>query len=417
MPIGFRRTPQTPGTPGAPSQPIVCAPGEEAAEPRGASAPAPEPSPVRQVRLLSLDRADLRRKTALVGALLAVFTLLALCIDPYYAEFVPPSELANVYATFFSQMAAHVTHSAGVLSPTELLAHNKHYFTLLNHTGALFLTIVGGMLLALAGSLYQSVFRNPIASPTMLGVSNGVQVGVLILVLVFGTGATNHAGARYLLCYGCVVLTLVLLFVFSKLISGPGRPLNVVNMLLVGTVLSQLLGIIVTYVTWYVFTDELWEVYNTLSEVVTIETTWYSYAFMGVMTLVSVTPILLMRFRLNVLSFSEADMRLLGVNANRLQVLALTCATLMMVAAQVSVGTVSMLCLVVPHVSRFLFGAEFRKQFAGNVLLGALLLVVCQCVIPFIPLVGSFLPLGTVVSFIVMPVFVWMIATQQRTWE
>lgn len=398
----------------------VQAPGQEQAAAVAERAPLPSEEIAAQNKVISelfnLDRASLQRKTIIVGVVLVAFTLLALCIDEYYGELVSPAEVLSVYGKFFQQLFAQFTHDA-VMSPTDLLAWNKHYFTLTNHAGAIFITVLAGMLLALAGTLYQSVFRNPIASPTMLGVSNGIQVGLLVLVLLFGAAATNMTAARYALSYGFVVITLILLFTLSKLISGPHRPLNVVNMLLVGTLLSQLFNVIVTYVNWYIFDDEMWEIYDGLSDVISIDTSWYAYIFLIAMTVVSVTPIIAMRFRLNVLSFSETDMRMLGVNGNRLQILALTCATLMMVAAQVSVGMVSMLCLVVPHVSRFVFGAEFRKQFVGNVLLGALLLAICQCVIPFIPYVGTFLPMGTVVSFIVLPAFVWMLATQQRTWE
>ncbi|MDO4502600.1 MAG: iron chelate uptake ABC transporter family permease subunit [Coriobacteriia bacterium] len=392
----------------------VLAPGQERkkAAPRPADQ-IPKKSPLSNLQML--DQQALRRKTIVVAVLLVAVCLFNLCVDRYNGELVTPDVVLGTWALFFQQL--DLGHTGNVLTPDQVLDVNKHYYSLLNQTAVTAITAICGMLLALAGTLYQNVFRNPIASPTMLGVSNGVQVGVLVLVVLFGANAVNMPLARYLLSYGFIILTLAALFFFSKMISGPGRPLNVINMLLVGTIISQLYGVITTYVTWNVFTDELWEVYNSLSEAIAVDTEWYAFAFLLVMAVISVTPIVLLRFRLNVLSFPESDMKGLGVSANRLQVVALTCATLMMVAAQVSVGTVAMISLVVPHVSRFLFGAEFRKQFIGNVLLGALVLMVCRCVGPFIPYVGGILPIGTLVSFVVMPAFAWMIATQQRTWE
>ena len=76
-----------------------------------------------------------------------------------------------------------------------------------------------------------------------------------------------------------------------------------------------------------------------------------------------------------------------------------------------------MLSLVVPHVSRAFFGADFRKQFAGDVLIGVFLLLACRVILSFLPFVGSMLPIGTVVSVLVLPAFVWILAMQQRSWE
>ena len=148
-----------------------------------------------------------------------------------------------------------------------------------------------------------------------------------------------------------------------------------------------------------------------------VDTHWYALLALFLLTIISVTPIALLRFRLNALSFDEADMRMLGVNSRRIQIIALICATVMMIVAQVSVGTVAMLALVVPHVSRMVFGAEFRKQFVGSMLIGALLLVASRVLLSFVPYVGDILPVGTVVSILVLPAFVWILATQQRSWE
>ena len=363
------------------------------------------------------DRATLRRKTLIVGIATAVLALVCLCVDDYHGRFAPPSEVISCYAMWFQQLYARFFDPNAVLSGTELLAFNQSYFSLMARAGVTVITAIGGVLLALAGSLYQTVFRNPIASPSMLGISSGTQLGVLVLVLVFGTAAPSLGGVRYCLSYGCALGVLVLLFVCSRLISGKGKPLNVVNMLVVGTLISQLIGVITTYVTWYVFDDELWEVYNTINEMLTVDTSWYVFVFLLVTILVSVVPVFLLRFRLNSLSFDESDMRMMGVNPHGVQLIALACGTIMMIGAQVSVGTVAMLSLVVPHVSRAFFGAEFRKQLVGNVLIGAFIMLACRVLLSLIPEVGLALPIGTVVSVLVLPAFVWMIAIQQRSWE
>lgn len=367
-------------------------------------------------KLMAYDRASLRRKTAIAGLLLVAIALLSACIDLYQGRIASPIEAFWCYGTWIAQTIAGLTGQQ-TMTAAELMDIQPSYYSLLGRAGTTVITALAGALLALSGSLYQSVFKNPIASPSMLGVSSGIQMGYVILVLAFGTAATEMIAWRYGLAYGFALMMLILMFALSKLISGKGKPLNIINMLVIGMILSQLSGVVVTYCSWYLFDDEMWTVYNNLSEVLSIDTSATALGILLVMTVVSVMPVVLLRFRLNILSFSESDMRMLGVDSHRIQLIALASGTLMMIAAQVAVGTVAMISLVVPHVSRALFGAEFRKQFVGNMLLGALILVLCRTVLSFIPSVGMWLPIGTVVSIVVLPAFVWIIATQQRSWE
>lgn len=404
---------------------VVLAPGQEAAERTaaadGAGKDAGQDRPALALEgtgtLQAQDQRTLRRKVRAIGAVLVAVSLLSLCVDDSLKCLYNPLEMLACYKLWFSQTFAVLTHSGTALSSAQILATHPAYYRIVDRVAVTFLTVVAGMILALAGALYQHAFRNPIASPTMLGVSSGLRLGYVLLVLIYGTAASEMTGACYLFCYGSVIVTLLLLLVFTKLIAGRGRPVNIVDMLLVATILSQLIGVIVTYVTWYLFDDTEWEVYNSLSEVLTVDTHWYAFVALGISCLVAIVPIYLYRFRLNVLSFEDSDMKLMGVDPSQLRVLALVCGTVLVMTAQLQTGTVAMVSLVVPHVSRFVFGAEFRKQFFGNLLLGAVLLVVCRCIVSFIPFVGGGLPIGTVVNFVVLPAFVWMIATQQRSWE
>jgi ABC-type Fe3+-siderophore transport system permease subunit len=76
-----------------------------------------------------------------------------------------------------------------------------------------------------------------------------------------------------------------------------------------------------------------------------------------------------------------------------------------------------MVSLVVPFAARAVFGSEFRKQLLGNVLLGALVLLVCRDLVSCIPFVGDGVPLGTMVTFVTLPAFVWVMAIAQRQWN
>ena len=363
------------------------------------------------------DKGMRRRKTAIIAVLLVVLVVVSLFVDAGFGRFFNPVEVFSCYGTWFHQAFATLFAPAEVMSPSDLLASHWDYYRIVSRAGITVMTVICGGVLAVAGSLYQIVFRNPIASPSMLGVSSAIQLGDVILVLLFGTAAASHLGERYLICYACVVVVMVLLFAFTRFMTGKGRSLNVVNLLLTAMILTQIIGVIITYYTTFVFTWEMWEVFENLSEALTVDLSLFGWVALIVTCVIGLTPVLILRFRLNGLSFDDSEMKLLGINAQRLRIIALICGTVLLMGVQVQMGTVAMLALVVPHVSRMVFGAEFRKQFLGNALMGAALLVLCSSIVGFIPLLGPILPVSVVLNFVVLPFFVWMLATQQRGWE
>lgn len=357
-----------------------------------------------------------RRKTAAIAGVLVLVSLVSLFILTGHGEFVNPADVFSCYGLWLNNFFAQLSGSGAVLAPNELLARNSGFFLIVNRVPLTLITILCGGLLAVAGTLYQNAFRNPIASPSMLGVSSAIQLGDVVLVMLLGGGAVYAHGMRYLICYACIAVVMVVLFGCGRFMTGKGRPFNIVNLLLIATILNQIIGVLVTYVTMFYFTFEEWEVFTGLSEALEVSFSPASWLMLALTCVIGLLPVALMRFRLNALSFDDAEMRLMGVNANRLRVLAVLCGTVLLMGAQVEMGTVAMVSLVVPHVSRMVFGAEFRKQFWGNVLMGAALLVFCRDVVAFIPYIGGIIPLSVVVNFVVLPFFVWMLATQQRSW-
>lgn len=364
------------------------------------------------------DRRKLRFKVLAAGAVLVAAVVFSLCTVPYLKGLVSPLEVLSCYLLWAQQLAVSLTDPTNVLDPAAVMESCPTYYATMNQVAVTFITVVSGVLLAVAGALYQHVFRNPIASPTMLGVSSGIRLGIAVMVLLFGVAAQELIELRYLFTYGFVIAALAVIFAFGRLMSGKGRELNVVNLLLVGTIVNQLIGVFITYITWYVFDTDQFDAFNYISEAVTVDSTLLSLLLLVIGCVVSIVPVIALRFRLNVLSFGEQDMKMLGVNPNGIRLAALVCGTVMIVSAQINTGNVAMVSLVVPFVSRYLFGAEFGKQLWGNVLLGAAVLLVCKCILLLLPLsLTTVMGVGPVVNFVVMPVFVWMIATQQRGWS
>jgi iron complex transport system permease protein len=363
------------------------------------------------------DRARRRRKNAAFAAALALLMLVSLCLGVSQTGlFYTPAQVWGCLAAWFRLNVVGLFVPSVALEKTALMAANPMYHEVVTRMAYTVVTVVCGAMLACSGMLYQNVFRNPIAAPTMLGVQNGVSLGLVAFVWVFGTRAPYLDGWRYAFCFAGGLATLALVAAGGKVASGK-RPLNLVDMLLVGTIVSQLAGTVVNYVVNYLFTSDYWLAYYELNNATDLDASAGTVLFALAVAAVSFAPVVLFRFRMNCVAFSDADMRLFGVNPTAMRFVALAAGSLMILTAQTLCGTVSMVSLVVPFAARAVFGSEFRKQLLGNVLLGALVLLVCRDLVSCIPFVGDGVPLGTMVTFVTLPAFVWVMAIAQRQWN
>ena len=367
--------------------------------------------------LMADDRRKMRTKYLIFGIVLAVVALLSFCISGSYSwKLYSPAEVISAFGKGIQITFAQITSPANYSSIRASILNNDPFvLDICGHAFTVVKYILCGALLAVAGMLYQNTFRNPIAAPSMLGVTNGVNIALLIMVLVFGAQAASMVGVYYICAYvgGAAVLILVLLG--GKWISGKGN-FNVVNMILMGTIISQLLGVVSTYIQNMYINESEWLIYYNLQAATTADSI-YTWATLLIGFVAALAPVFIFRFKLNLVSFSDAETRLLGVDPNKLRILALVCGSVMVLTAQVNAGQVAMASLVVPFVVRAVFGAEFRKQLWGNILVGALLILVCGDISTYVLLWGTTVDLGSIVTIVAMPLFVWMLAVRQRSWE
>ena len=366
------------------------------------------------------ERRPYLRKCCALGVVLVAVALVSLPLGTSMKTVFGFDEVVQAFA-LWAQVTYEGIASGAQYSTVQIMEQCPAYYQVLARLAVTVIGIACGAMTALSGALYQMVFRNPIAAPTMLGVGNGVTLGVVALVILFGTAAPYMTGFRYLFCYvgALVVLAAV---VGLSLVIGKGR-LVIVDMLLVGTVVSALAGQAITFFAYCVFDEDAWSVFNAINEMLDVNTEPLSLAVLAVAFAVSVIPVALLRFKLNAVAFGEADMRLSGMDPTFLRFIALACGTIMIISAQAQVGTVSMVALVAPYVARSAFGAEFTKQFWGAALLGAILVVACGDVTSLaeIAFVNAGIPLdfplGLAANVVCLPLFAWIIAAQQRAWE
>ena len=368
------------------------------------------------------ERRTMRLKCAALGAAVLVVALLSLCLSidgsgvgrvRFYAPWDVLSSLANWAAYQISRTAGPGWFSSDV----SLYDIAPLYPQAVPRAGMTLATLVCGGLLACAGMLYQTVFRNPIASPSLLGITNGVKVGLLLMFMAYGVTAEAQIVDRFVYGYTAGIATLVVVFALSKLITKRKTSISIFDMLVIGTIASAFLSALAKYILSILATVDMWSVFYEFQEGLTIYNEPVTYAVLFASVIVSFIPVVLLRFHMNLLSFSDGEARIMGTNPRLLRVLSICAGSIMILTAQVFVGPASSFALVIPFISRVVFGSEFRKQLWGNVLLGMLVLLVCRGLCAVIPFVGIGVPIGTLAGFITLPVFVWATLFSRKAWQ
>ena len=264
------------------------------------------------------------------------------------------------------------------------------------------LSCLVGCSLSTAGAAYQGIFQNPMASPDLLGASSGAAFGAAMAILL-GAGMGLVTASAFFFS----LLTVALVMLVS--LRAPGR--RVVSLILGGVMVSSLFSAGTSYIKLVADPgSQLPEITYWLMGSLS-GTSAQSIRFACVPMALGLLPLLLLRWRLNLLTLGDDEARALGVHAGRLRLAVVLCSTLI-TAASVSVsGLIGWVGLVVPHLARKLVGSDYRVLLPCSMLMGAgfLLLVddMSRC------LLQTEIPIGILTAFIGAPFFLYLIMRKE----
>jgi iron complex transport system permease protein len=267
--------------------------------------------------------------------------------------------------------------------------------------------VLVGAALAVAGTAFQGLFRNPLVSPDILGASTGAALGA-VLGIYFSLGVIGIEGLAFV--GGLIAVAAV--YVIGSLLHSRDPILVLV---LTGVVVGALLGAGVGLVKY------LADPYNQLPAM----TFWLlgSLAATTVSDLMPLTgPVALgtivliaLRWRLNVMSLTEDEARTLGLAVGPLRIAIVAAATLVTSASVATSGVIGWVGLVVPHLARALVGPDFHRLIPTAALLGGGYLLFIDTLARTVAPVE--IPLGILTAIIGTPFFIWLLANMQRTWS
>ncbi len=263
--------------------------------------------------------------------------------------------------------------------------------------------LVGGAL-AISGATYQGMFRNPLVSPDILGVSAGAGLGAVIAIYfdlpIFGIQLFAFIGG---------LITVFLVYLISQTVK---RLDPVLALVLSGVAISALLAAGISLIKL------LSDPYSQL----TVITFW----LMGSLTMsnmqdllvtlpllvAGILPLILLRWRMNLLSLQDEEAKSLGVNVKLLRLIFIFSATLLTSAAVALTGIIGWIGLVIPHMARLLVGPDFRKLMPTSLFMGAGFLLLTDTVAR-----AAFpieMPLSILTAFIGAPFFIGLLIQGDR---
>ncbi|MDK8100139.1 iron ABC transporter permease [Winkia neuii] len=256
-----------------------------------------------------------------------------------------------------------------------------------------------GAALALAGVSYQGIFRNPLVSPGILGVSQGASVGaagaILLGLSTLGVSAAALVGG---------IVAVLLATSIPRVLRNDSTLMLVLSGVIIGGFGSALVGILKfvadpeTELAAIVF----WQM-GSLSDVRTD-----SLAHCALLALPAAALLLAMRWRINVISLGDREAAALGVNLRRDRSFAILAATVLTAAAVCLAGTVSWVGLVVPHLCRLVVGPNNARLLPLSVTFGASFMVVVDTLARSLNQME--VPLGVVTGMIGTPLFLLLLA-------
>ena len=260
-----------------------------------------------------------------------------------------------------------------------------------------------GASLSVAGAAYQGMFRNPLVSPDILGVSSGASLGAAFAIL---NGAPNWAVQAAAFAGGVAAVAA------SYLISRKSAHSHTLSLVLTGSMIMALCNAGVTMIKYVADPNDVLQqiTFWLMGSLTKTDMDAFLWSFPPMAAGLAV--ILLLRWQLNLLTLEEEEARSLGIHIRRYRLLFIAASTLLSAAAVCLGGLIGWVGLMIPHLARALVGVDYGRLIPASAMLGAGYLVLMDDLAR--SLLSMELPLGVVTSIMGAPFFVYLIIKKKE---
>ncbi len=315
-------------------------------------------------------------------ALNVVIFLVSLFLGRYR---IPISEVLSVLAHPLSSSIDEATHLENIV-----LFHVR--------LPRILIAMIVGAGLGITGASFQGIFRNPLVSPYILGVSSGGGFGAALAILLF---SDTKMIQLFAFVFGMIAVTI------TYLIARLGDRLSTYSLVLAGVVVGSFFSALISLLKYVADT------YTKLPAIVF----WLmgSLASVKIDDLLTTAPVIIfciivlimLRWRFNILSLGTDEAKELGINTSVLYIIIITCSTLIAASIVAIAGIIGWVGLVVPHLCRMMVGADHDRLLPASALMGSAYMLVVDDLARMIT--GQEIPLGIVTAIIGAPFFAYLL--------
>ena len=265
------------------------------------------------------------------------------------------------------------------------------------------MALLGGMGLGLAGGVYQSIFKNPLASPDIIGISSGANMGAAIaIVSVSGTMVSIAVGA---FAGGLAAVMLVMVLVQATRSNATS------TYVLAGIIISALANTVIMLLKYYADSEselaaiEYWTMGSLAS--ITASKVWAILPFW----LAGFGGLLLLHRQIGLLSLNEEECRALGVRLSRVRITVLLLSTLLVASVICVTGLISFAGLIAPHIARMMIRRQNSQTLVLSSMVGGGVLLIADILAR--TLYAAELPISILTTVIGVPILLWFMCKRK----
>nr|WP_275315301.1 iron ABC transporter permease [Tenacibaculum bernardetii] len=273
--------------------------------------------------------------------------------------------------------------------------------------------IMVGSGLSICGLLMQTLFRNPLAGPFVLGISSGASLGVALLILgsgLFGGIFVSIAFSNWALA---IAASLGSFFVLFAVIIAANKVRNTMSILIIGLMFGSLTSAVISVLSYFSEAEQIqqymfWS-FGSLGNL-----TWTELTVFGIIYSIGILGTFSIIKPLNSFLLGENYAKSLGINIKKSRNIILLITSLLTGVITAFSGPIAFIGLAVPHISKMIFSTSNHKTLLpATALLGAIVLLICDAIAQ-LPTSEFTLPINAITSLFGAPVVIWLLVRKKK---
>lgn len=266
------------------------------------------------------------------------------------------------------------------------------------------LSLLAGGGLSMCGAAFQTIFRNPICDPYILGISSGASLGAAIAII---TGLD----AYFFGLTGMALVTAILTLVLILAIASVGKRKSVETILLSGVAVNFLVsaGITLLMVLHQENLDEI--IFWTMGSFASA--TWEEIIGLCIVLIIVGSYLYFHSKELNIIQLGNDTAQTSGVNTRQMTISVLIISSILVAVAVSCCGVIGFVGLMIPHIVRLMFGNETRTVFTFSILFGAIFCLIADTCARILAAPAE-LPVGSITAIVGAPYFIFLLLTQRK---